>query len=133
MSPKERLGSARDARLHLKKAQTFYDTAARALADTKYDPAVRNAVISGINSADVISFAELGRRSDSNDHEAAIGLLNQAGPLGRQAAPILARLLPLKNVSQYRAALAGERDAERAVEGAEQLLDLAAQAAANLP
>jgi hypothetical protein len=133
MSPQERVGSGRDARLDLKKAQTFYDTAASALAAKNYDPAVSNAVISGINAADVICFAELGRRSDNNNHDAAVQLLIRAGSLGQQAAPIIARLLPLKNVSQYRAALAGEREAEQAIESAEQLLELATQAAATLP
>lgn len=133
MSPKERAGSARDALLHLKKARSYYETAVQALENGHYDPAVSDSVISGINSADVICLVELGRRNDNNAHEAAVRLLNRAGGLGEQAAPILARMLPRKNLSQYRTALADQRDAEHAIADAEQLLDLATQAAARLP
>jgi hypothetical protein len=133
MNRKERAGSARDARIHLKKANSYHAIAARALADGIFDPAVSNAVISGINAADVICLVELGRRNDNNDHEAAVRLLAQSGPFGRQAAPILARMLPRKNLSQYRTAIADERDAERTIEDAEQLLEFATQAAGNLP
>lgn len=133
MSPKERAGSTRDARIHLSKANEYYATAASALADGNFDPAVSDALISGINSSDVICLVALGRRSDSNDHDSKIGLLKQAGDLGNKAAPILARLLPKKNLTQYRTALADKRDAETALPDAEALLELATQAAANLP
>src|ERR1700753_2628365 len=75
VTPKARAGSTGDARIHMKKANDYYAAAVAALEAETYDPAVSNAVISGINAADVIALVELGRRSDNNDHEASLSLL----------------------------------------------------------
>jgi hypothetical protein len=46
---------------------------------------------------------------------------------------VLDRLLPQKNLAQYRTSLATRREAERAIEDAEALLELAKQARSQLP
>lgn len=133
MSPQERRSSAREARTHLKKAEMYLVSATRAAENKEWDPAVSNAVISGINASDVVAIAAVGVRSDGRDHESKIGLLRRSGERGDRAAPLLARLLPMKNAAQYRAALASESEATAAIAAAEELLDLARSTVADLP
>jgi hypothetical protein len=132
-SPGRRTAGSRDADIHLKKAQQFYDAALNSLTDKNFSPVVSDAVVSGINSSDVISIAETGVRHDSANHEAKITLLRESGALGARAAPVLGRLLPQKNLAQYRTALASETEAEQAIKDAEELLELAKQARSQLP
>lgn len=132
-SPGRRTAGSRDADIHLKKAQEFYDAARNAFAASAFSPVVSAAVISGINASDVIGIAETNLRHDSANHEAKIALLRGSGPLGAQAAPLLERLLPQKNLAQYRTALASRPEAEQAIRDAEELLDLARQARSQLP
>jgi hypothetical protein len=79
------VASAREARVFLKKGQWYLDSAVEDLEGGRYNPAVSNAVISGINCSDVICIAAMGSYSTSSDHTAAEQLLE----LARQAAATL--------------------------------------------
>jgi hypothetical protein len=59
------------------------------------------AVLAGIAASDAACCKALGRRSRGQDHRAAIALLEQVTPGGKQAARSLNRLLSLKDEAHY--------------------------------
>ncbi|MFD7074635.1 hypothetical protein ACFV9G_10515 [Nocardioides sp. NPDC059952] len=59
------------------------------------------AVLAGIAAADAACCAALGRRSRGQDHKAALDLVRQIEPAGREAAKKLDQLLDIKDAAQY--------------------------------
>lgn len=124
---------AAQTRTFLEKATQYLQSAIDDLSAGRYNPAVSNAVVSGINASDVICLAATGSYSTSPDHDAALAVLNRAGEAGQRALPLLQALLPQKNLSQYRSVLNTRDEAEAAVAAAEELLELARRAVGTLP
>lgn len=133
MTAAERQAGPREAGQHLRKANEFLATALEELEAKRYSAAVSCAVVAGINAADVICIGGRGARSASKEHDAALALLRQAGPLGLDAVSHLGALLPLKNVAQYSAVGMRKDDADTALGHAEELVVLARSAAADIP
>ncbi len=128
MSP---AGSARDATIFLKKATWYLESALANLDAGRFNPAVSDAVVSGINASDVVCIAATGAYARTTEHSGALRQLQDAGDIGRRAAPLLGVLLPKKNDSQYRSLLNSRHEAQAAVDAAEQMLELAREAIAG--
>lgn len=65
-----RRASGREARVFLRKARQYLDSATDDLDSKRYTPAVSDAVIRGINAADAICIAGTGSYNASNQNEA---------------------------------------------------------------
>jgi hypothetical protein len=94
----------REAATRLRDAQAHLDLAA--MAGLRSDPSERkaaasSAVLAGIAAADAACCAVLGERSRSQDHRDATRLVRDVAPGGADAAKKLARLLDVKDASQY--------------------------------
>ena len=99
----QRCGRA-EARTRLQDAHVHLDLAE--LHGPASDPAARKAAISstvlaGIAAADAACCAALGERSRSQNHRDATQLVRDVSPGGSDAAKHLARLLDVKDASQY--------------------------------
>jgi HEPN domain-containing protein len=128
MTPK---GSGPAASIFLKKATWYLESAVANLESGRYNPAVSDAVISGVNSSDVICIAGGGSYAVTAEHSGALRQLQRSGELGQRAVPLLQALLPQKNLSQYRNLLNSHQEAQDAMDAAEELLELAREAAAS--
>jgi len=117
------MGAVEDANAHLAKATEFLEAANLSLEVELFNAAASNAVCSGINSKDAICLALTGRTAKSDDHLDAAAELTRAGDTAAGLAPIMKRLLGLKNKSQYQAASIARTDANKAVEWATRLHD----------
>ncbi|HEX2805928.1 MAG TPA: HEPN domain-containing protein [Kineosporiaceae bacterium] len=111
-----------DARGHLAKAHEFLDAAEVTHDLGLYNAATSNAVTSGINSKDAICLTLTGRTRKADDHRTAVPELRASGPIGREQASTLDRLLRLKPRSQYQPESIAASDAERSIRWAERLL-----------
>jgi HEPN domain-containing protein len=114
-----------DARAHLTKAREFLDAAEVTHDLGLYNAATSNAVTSGINSKDAICLTLTGRTGKADDHKTAVPELRASGPIGREQASTLDRLLRLKPRSQYQPESIAASDAERSIRWAERLLHAA--------
>ena len=114
-----------DARAHLAKAREFLDAAEVTHELGLYNAATSNAVTSGINSKDAICLTLTGRTGKADDHKSAVPELRASGPIGREQASTLDRLLRLKPRSQYQPESIAASDAERSIRWAERLLGAA--------
>lgn len=85
------------------------------------------AVLAGIAASDAACCKALGRRSRSQDHHDAEGLLGQIEPGGADAAGKLRRLLDLKDQAQYGLYDIGGGDLRAALRQARALVDFAAE------
>ena len=113
-------------RSYLGKAEELL-AAARQSLDAGYTLAAASlAVHAGISAGDAICGARTGQRSAGSDHAQAAALLEQAGREGKDAARLLARLLPLKNRAEYEPQDVPKSTAVRAVEQAERIVQIAA-------
>jgi hypothetical protein len=83
------------------------------------------AVLAGIAASDASCCAALGRRSRSQDHRDAEGLLGQLAPGGSDAANQLRRLLDLKDSAQYGFIHVGAQDLRGVLRQARSLIDFA--------
>jgi hypothetical protein len=90
-----------EARRYLGKAEEYLDAARDSLAAERAIAATSLAVHAGINAADAICAARLGKRAAGTDHHEAGELLEQAGTDGIEAGRSLRRLLPLKTKAEY--------------------------------
>lgn len=90
--------------------------------------AVSNAVLAGIAAADSICCRRLGRHAAGDDHQQALGLVEEAGEVGRKARRHLETLLSIKHKAQYEEADPTVTEAKRAIRAMGSILDLAAQA-----
>ena len=119
------------ASIFLKKATWYFESAVANVEAGRFNPAVSDAVVSGINSSDVICIAAGGSYAVTAGHSGALRQLERSGELGQRAVPFLQALLPQKNLAQYRSTLNSRQEANDAVEAAEKLLEIAREAAAS--
>ena len=128
-SARTRSCDAHDAQVRLSHAQSFL-TVAELVVDTS-DPdeygnaAASLAVLAGIAASDAACCAALGRRSRSENHLDAVGLLGEVRPRGADAAKYLRRLLSLKDQAEYGVMHLGVRDLQGATRSARQLVEFA--------
>jgi hypothetical protein len=119
--------STADARVFLSKAQEFSQSADAALREERYATTALDAVHAGILAADAISAIRGGVIWKGEHSQAPHHLSRVAGGDGRQAAAHLRRLLPLKNLTEYDAALIGGTQAESAALAAQRIVAIASR------
>lgn len=112
-------------RTYLGKAEEFLAAARESLGAEHRLAATSLAVHAGISACDAICGARTGQRAAGSDHGQAASLLGKAGLEGRDAARILARLMPLKNRAEYEPADVPRATAKRAVDQAERIVQIA--------
>jgi hypothetical protein len=118
------------ARSYLGKAAEFL-AAARQSLDAGYTLAATSlAVHAGISAGDAICGARTGQRAAGSDHGQGVALLAHAGREGKDAARLLARLIPMKNRAEYEPHDVPKTTATRAVEQAERIVEIARQVVA---
>src|SRR3546814_11938019 len=93
--------SAAQVRAYAAKAQEFAEAATSDLDAGRNIAATSLAIHAGINSADAVCGARLGKRAAGEDHDQVLALLRQAGPDGVEVERELRRLLPLKTQAEY--------------------------------
>ena len=108
----------RQAKLYLAKAEQFLEEASSAAEHARRDAAMLNAIHAAISGADAVTVALAGRRSADPDHQRAVDLLEE---VAGQSAAIRARarqlglLLAKKNVVEYEARLATQKEVTEAI------------------
>ena len=90
--------------------------------------AVSNAVLAGIAAADSICCRRLGRHAAGDDHQQSLGLVEEAGDVGREARRHLETLLSIKHKAQYEEVNPTFTEARRAIRAMRSILQLAAKA-----
>ncbi|HEV2974600.1 MAG TPA: hypothetical protein VGX69_06335 [Solirubrobacteraceae bacterium] len=85
------------------------------------------AVLAGIAAADAGCCKALGRRSRGRDHHAAVALVEQIKPGGKQAAQSLSRLLRMKDESHYGLVDVGGQDLKSVLRQANDLIRFAVE------
>jgi len=120
-----------DARAHLRKAEEFLEAAELSEEVGLFNAATASSVTSGINAKDAMCLTLTGRTAKTDSHNDAVAELRSAGPLARDHATTLGRLLKLKNRAQYQTADVARTDARKAIEWARRLLDVAAEIVAG--
>lgn len=93
--------SAAQVRSYAAKAEEFAEAATSDLEAGRNIAATSLAIHAGINSADAVYGARLGKRAASEDHDQVLALIRQAGPDGAEVERELRRLLPLKTKAEY--------------------------------
>jgi hypothetical protein len=123
--------SSQDAKTRLAHARKFLEVAELAAGEgdeLEYSSAAAAlSVLAGIAASDAACCKALGRRSRGQDHRAAIGLVEQVEPGGKEAGNALRRLLDLKDEAHYGLFDIGGADLRAAVRQAKALVDFAAQ------
>ena len=94
--------TAAQSRSYLAKAEEFLAGARSELDAGRAIAATSLAIHAGINAADAVTGARLGRRAAGQDHDQVLSLLRDAGTDGIALAKDLARLLPLKTKASTR-------------------------------
>lgn len=115
------------ARSYLGKAEEFLLAARQSLVAGHALAATSLAVHAAISAGDAISGARTGQRAAGTEHAQAAVLLGQAGREGRDAARLLARVMPLKNRAEYEPQDVPKATATRAVEQADRIVQIARQ------
>ena len=90
-----------------------------------FSPAVSAAVTSGINAKDAICLRLTGRTGRTDNHQVAVAELKVAGPAGAQLVATFDRLLKLKPKAQYQTKKMTLDEAEKAVQWAQRMYDVA--------
>ncbi len=93
--------SVAQVRAYAAKAEEFAEAAVSDLDAGRNIAATSLAIHAGINSADAVCGARLGKRAAGEDHDQVLALLRQAGPDGAEVERELRRLLPLKTKAEY--------------------------------
>jgi hypothetical protein len=93
--------SADQVRAYAGKAQEYADASVAEVDAERYVAATSLAVDAGINAADAVCGARVGRRAAAEDHDQVLALLGQAGRDGAELVLELRRLLPLKTTAEY--------------------------------
>jgi hypothetical protein len=118
-----------DATTRLRHAQKFIEVAQLVAGegeDVEYSSqAAALAVLAGIAASDAACCKVLGRRSRGQDHRAALTLVEDVKPGGKQAANALNRLLSLKDEAQYGLIDVGGQDLKAALRRANDLVEFA--------
>jgi hypothetical protein len=110
-----------EAELHLAKSREFLEAARIVLEHGLVNAACSLAIISGINSKDVVCVISTGASLKSDDHRRAVEELRRSGRVGGSMAPTLSRLLAQKSRSQYASRAINHTDAEDALRRAARL------------
>jgi HEPN domain-containing protein len=117
--------SKSETRQFIGKAEEFLETATAALAVSRFNAAAGNAIHAGINAVDAILGSRSGERASGQDHGQAVALVRAVPKVGKDAANLLGRLLPLKTKAEYDPAPVSATDAGQAVEQATRLVEIA--------
>jgi len=123
--------SAAQVRAYAAKAEEFAEAASSDLEAGRYIAATSLAIHAGINSADAVCGARLGKRAAGEDHDQVLVLLHQAGPDGAAVERELRRLLPLKTKAEYEPDDIAPSVASIAVERAQRCAAVARRVAAT--
>lgn len=121
--------SAAQVRSYAAKAREFAEAAASDLEAMRNIAATSLAVHAGINSADAVCGARLGKRAAGEDHDQVLVLLGQAGADGAEIERDLRRLLPLKTRAEYEPDDIAPPVAKKAVERAQRCAAIAQRVA----
>lgn len=121
--------SAAQVRAYAAKAEEFAEAAASDLDAGRNIAATSLAIHAGINSADAVCGARLGKRAAGEDHDQVLALLRQAGPDGAEVERDLRRLLPLKTKAEYEPDDVAPSVAAKAVERAQRCAAVARRVA----
>lgn len=127
--PRVKAVSAAHVRSYAAKAEEFAEAAASDLEAGRNIAATSLAIHAGINSADAVCGARLGKRSAGEDHDQVLALLRQAGPDGAEIERYLRRLLPLKTTAEYDPDDSAPSVAAKAVERAQRCATVARRVA----
>src|SRR3546814_17510509 len=92
--------SAAQVRAYAAKAQEFAEAATTDLDAGRNIAATSLDIHAGINSADAVCGARLGKRAAGEDHDQVLPLLRQAGPDAHEVERERRRLLPLKTKAE---------------------------------
>lgn len=122
--------SAAQVRAYSAKAAEFAEAAASDLAADRNIAATSLAIHAGINAADAVCGARIGKRAAGEDHDHVLTLLRQAGPDGAEVERELRRLIPLKTKAEYEPDDIARSTAAKAVERAERCAAVAKRVAA---
>jgi HEPN domain-containing protein len=125
--------TAAQARAYLDKAREYLAAAEEELRAGRRIAATSLAIHAGINAADAVTGARLGRRAAGQDHDEVLALLSEAGADGTELHEQLVRLLPLKTKAEYDPADIPKAAAEKAVERARRCVQVAQRVVASLP
>lgn len=123
---------AAQVRAYAAKASEFAEAAASDLGAGRYIAATSLAIHAGINAADAVCGARIGRRSAGQDHDQVLVLLRQAGPDGAAVERDLRRLLPLETKAEYEPEEIAASVATKAVERAERCAAIVRRLAATV-
>lgn len=123
--------SADQVRAYASKAEEFADAAASDLEADRCIAATSLAIHAGINAADAVCGARLGRRAAGHGHDQVLVLLRQAGPDGGEVERQLRRLLPLKTKAEYEPDDIAPSIATKAVERARRCVVVAVRVAST--
>lgn len=121
--------SAAQVRAYAAKAEEFAEAASSDLRAGRNIAATSLAIHTGINSADAVCGARLGKRATGEDHDQVLALLRQAGPDGAEVERDLRRLLPLKTKAEYEPDDIAPSVAAKAVERAQRCAAVARRVA----
>lgn len=124
--------SAAQVRSYAAKAEEFAEAAASDLAAGRNIAATSLAIHAGINSADAVCGARLGKRTAGEDHHQVLILLRQAGSDGAEVERDLRRLLPLKTKTEYDPDEIAPSVAVKAVERAQRCAAVARRVASTV-
>lgn len=123
--------SATQVAAYAAKAQEYAEAATDDLAAGRNIAATSLAIHAGINSADAVCGARMGKRAAGEDHDQVLVLLRQAGPDGTEVERELRRLLPLKTKAEYEPDDIAPSVAAKAVERAQRCTAVARRVAAT--
>lgn len=123
--------SAAQVRAYAAKAEEFAEAAVSDLEAGRNIAATSLAIHAGINSADAVCGARLGKRAAGEDHDQVVALLRQAGPDGAEVEHDLRRLLPLKTKAEYEPDDIAPSVAAKAVERAQRCAAVARRIAST--
>jgi hypothetical protein len=124
--------SAAQVRSYAAKAAEFAEAAASDLGAGRNIAATSLAIHAGINAADAVCGARLGKRAGADGHDEVLVLLRQAGTDGAEVERDLRRLLPLKTKAEYEPDDIAPSVAAKAVERAQRGTTVARRVAASL-
>lgn len=92
--------SPAQVRSYLAKAEEYAAAAASEMEAQRGIAATSLAIHAGINAADAVCGARLGKRAAGQDHAEVVRLLGQAGKDGAEIGKHLRRLLPMKTKAE---------------------------------
>ncbi|MDZ7577545.1 MAG: hypothetical protein U0904_05140 [Candidatus Nanopelagicales bacterium] len=117
--------SAAQVRAYVGKAEEYLSAATTELDADRPIAATSLAIHVGINAADAVTGVRLGVRAAGQHHDEALRLLRSAGLDGTVVAKELGRLLPMKTRTEYEPDDIPKAYAEKAVERAMRIVDVA--------